>query len=149
MSFLNKIFDLSNNTSSKSFLEKKFWTKDKIDYLPKFPIIEINHNDGDTIEVYLDIKEFIGSYNHFLFENISSKEFPTSIIDSNFNLLKLAFHKEKFNYPKYLNSIKKSEFIKILQKCELSNIYDFEELETIEEIFQKLLKKDFEYSWKI
>lgn len=131
-----------------TYLEQEFWNVERIEYHPKFPLIEIDFSIGGTIEVYRGFGDIEVRWNHFIFENHINEEYPTYLIDSEMTLSKLMFHKDKFNYPLQQGKIDKNGILQYLKRCELSNYSDFEETEKIEEIFQKVINKEYRYLHK-
>ena len=91
------------------------------------------------------MRDIEGRWNHFIFEDHTSEEYPTYFIDSQANLYKIQFHHENFHYPQLVGKKQRQEILEIIEDCGLANISEFEEASTFEDLIGKLLNIEFEY----
>lgn len=132
--------------AKRQYLEQEFWTKERIDHVPEFPVIEIDLCYGE-INSYLTIEAVQDRWNHFVFEQPLDVEVPSFFIDSHLKTFEIVFHKDGFKYPKIASRIDKTLFLEMLKGCDLKNYSEFELL-TMNQIFDKVLKGDFKYDWQ-
>lgn len=142
---MKKLISRINNLlkSNNDFLKTEYWTEEKLEKLPVLPIIEIDFGDGGTISKYDEFREISETWNHFLFEPLIDEKFQTFFIDSNQELFTIQYHKEKFKYPKYISKLDKNTFLELLKRSKLENSIDYKLEKTPKEMFDRLLKMDF------
>lgn len=134
----SKEFKWEENPKGR-FLEQEYWNDKRIGYKPISPIICIDFDDGGSITPYKSFGEIEQKWNHFLFENNISDDYPTYFIDSKLTISILQYHPEKFIYPVPEETINHKRFIDLIKKCRIKNFNEFQFLESSNEILKKLL----------